>query len=186
VNTLSARGNRCDTCVVRIARVLIAAIVAGGVAVGTAGHASARPVEEPMYGIYTYHQDGAPDETWTIYATCVIAGCDLHMSSIVSRSLGPDSDMPGYGGDAKKVNGLWTWPVTKDKGVKCSDGSWAPVNYSYAWDQATLAGTLTVLTPNGTCGTNASLTKHPFTLTYKEPLPIPIELDPLNQIENLP
>jgi hypothetical protein len=170
---------------VRIARVLTAAVVAGGVAI-TAGPASARPVDPPMYGIYTYHQDGVPDETWTIWATCVMAGCVLHTSSIVSPSLGPDSDMPGYGGDARKVNGLWTWPLTKDKGMKCSDGSWAPLKYSYAWDQATLDGTLTILTLDGTCGQNASMSKHPFHLTYKEPLPIPIELDPLNQIENLP
>jgi hypothetical protein len=138
-----------------------------------------------MYGIYTYHQDGAPEETWTIFATCVVAGCALHMSSMVSPSLGPQSDFPPSNGDAKKVNGLWSWPVVKEKGAKCADGSWAPVTYSYAWDQATLAGTLTMLTPNGTCGMNASVTKRPFTLTFKEPLPIPIILDPLNQIENL-
>jgi len=29
------------------------------------------------------------------------------------------------------------------------------------------------------------VTKQSFTLTYKEPLPIPVILDPLNQIENL-
>jgi hypothetical protein len=164
--------------------VVLAAVVAC-VAVGTAGHASARPVDEPMYGIYTYHQEDWPEETWTIYATCVVAGCVLHVSSVVSPSLGPDSDFPGYGGDARKVNGLWTWMIPKDKGVKCADGSWAPVTYTYAWDQVTLAGTLTILSTNGTCGANASMTKKPFHLTYKEPLPIPIILDPLNQIENL-
>ncbi len=168
-----------------VTRVLLGAVVALGVAVGAASSASARPVDEPMYGVYTYHQDGAPDETWTLWPTCVVAGCVLHMSSIVSKSLGPDSDMPGYGGDARRVNGLWTWPVRKDKGMKCSDGSWAPVNYTYAWDQGTLAGTLTVLVPDGTCGMTAGASKHPFTLTYKEPLPIPVILDPLNQIENL-
>jgi hypothetical protein len=107
---------------VAVARVLFVAIAAGSVAVGTAIPASARPVDPPMYGIYTYHQDGVPD-----------------------------SDMPGYGGDARKVNGLWTWPVTKDKGATCPDGSKAPANYSYAWDQATLDGTVTVLTSDE-CG----------------------------------
>jgi hypothetical protein len=29
------------------------------------------------------------------------------------------------------------------------------------------------------------MTKQSFNLTYKEPLPIPVILDPLNQIENL-
>ena len=171
--------------VVRISRVLIAAIVAGAVVVGVAGPASARPVEEPMYGVYTYHQDGAPDETWTIFASCVIAGCTLHMSAMVSPHLGPRSDFPPYNGDAKKVDGLWTWITRKDEGVKCPDGSWGRTTNRYAWDQATLAGTLTVLTAAGACGMEPTMTKHPFTLTYKEPLPIPIVLDPLNQIENL-
>ena len=168
----------------RIIRVLFALAVAVGIGVGSAMPASARPVDEPMYGIYTYHQDGAPDETWTIYATCVQAGCTLHVSSIVSRRLGPDSDFPGYGSDARQVNGLWTWPIGKDRGVQCPDGSWTRANYSYAWDQATLAGTLTLLTPNS-CGLTPGMTKYPFTLTFKDPLPIPIILDPLNEIENL-
>lgn len=165
-------------------RVLMAVSLGLATALATANPASARPVEEPMYGIYTYHQDGAPDEQWTIYATCVQAGCVLHVSSIVSKSLGPDSDMPGYGGDARKVNGLWTWMLKKEKGLRCSDGSWAPVTYQYQWDQATLAGTLTTLTTD-TCASQPGSNKYPFTLTFKEPLPVPIILDPLNEIENL-
>jgi hypothetical protein len=170
---------------VRISRVLTTAAVALVTAAAVATPASARPVDEPMYGIYNYHQQGWPEETWTIFPTCVQAGCELHVSTLVSPSLGPDSDFPGYGGDARKTNGLWTLLLNKEKGVKCSDGAWAPVGYNYAWDQATLAGTLTVLTPDGTCGANASMTKKPFNLTFKEPLPIPVILDPLNQIDNL-
>ncbi|MBV8965002.1 MAG: hypothetical protein JO191_02385 [Mycobacteriaceae bacterium] len=168
----------------RITRVLVAAALATGVAMGGAAHATARPVEPPMYGIYTYHQDGVPDETWTIYATCVEAGCELHVSSVVSPSLGPDSDSPGYGGDARKVNGLWTWLIYKEKGATCPDGSKGPANYSYSWDQYTLAGTATVFITDA-CGMKPGMTKAPFTLTYKAPLPVPIVLDPLNQIENL-
>jgi hypothetical protein len=169
---------------VRITRVLIAAVFAAAIAMGTANPVAARPVDEPMYGVYTYHQEGAPEEQWTIYATCVQAGCVLHMSSIMSRSLGPDSDSPGYGGDARKVNGLWTWQLKKDKAFRCEDGSWAPATYQYQWDQATLAGTLTILTTD-TCASTPGATKQPFTLTFKEPLPFPIILDPLNEIENL-
>lgn len=137
-----------------------------------------------MQGIYTYHQAGAPDETWTIYPTCVVAGCVLHIATLVSPHLGPDSDFPEYGQDARKTNGLWTLLIAKDKGAKCPDGSWARVNYNYSWDQATLAGTLTVL-HGEVCGLQPAMTKHPFTLTYKEPLPIPVILDPLNQIPEL-
>jgi hypothetical protein len=169
---------------VTIVRALFAAVFAMSVAVGTAGPTAAVPVEEPMYGIYTYHQEGWPEETWTIYATCVPAGCVLHVATLVSPNLGPNSDFPGYGGDARKVNGLWTLMLPKEKGAKCPDGSWASVNYTYAWDQATLAGTLTKM-HGEVCGLQPAAEKVPFTLSYKEPLPIPIILDPLNQIENL-
>jgi hypothetical protein len=170
--------------IVATARVLLLAIAAGSVAVGTATPASARPVDPPMYGVYTYHQDGVPDETWSLWPTCVEAGCVLHMSSVVSPHLGPDSDMPGYGGDARKVDGRWTWQLVKDKGATCPDGTKTPATYSYSWDQATLAGTVTTLTSDD-CGMKPGATKHSFTLAYKEPLPIPVILDPLNQIENL-
>jgi hypothetical protein len=103
---------------------------------------------------------------------------------MVSPHLGPASDFPPYVQDAHKVNGLWTLPIKKDKGAKGADGTWAPVNYTYAWDQATLAGSLTVA--NGdVCGLRPGMTRHPFTLTFKEPLPIPVILDPLNQIPEL-
>jgi len=181
---LFARGKRWFTDVVRITGVVAAIVAVSGFAVGLASPAGARPVPEPMYGVYTYHQDGAPDETWTMWPVCVQAGCMLNMSSVVSPHLGPVSDFPPSNGPAHKVDGLWTWQVTKDKGAKCSDGSWAPAKYSYAWDQDTLAGTLTVIHGDD-CGLQPGMTKAPFTLTYKEPLPIPVSLDPLNQIDNL-
>jgi hypothetical protein len=171
-----------------IARVLMASVVAlASVTASSVAPASARPVEEPMYGIYTYHSDGGgPDETWTIYPTCVVAGCVLHVSTTVSDSLGPNSDYPGFGGDARKSEGLWTWTQNKDKGMRCDDGTWSPEAYMYRWDQATLQGTLTKLvSPDNICGYPPGKTTQSFTLTYKQPLPIPIILDPLNQIENL-
>ena len=83
---------------------------------GHSHSASARPVDEPMYGVYTYHQDGAPDETWTLWPTCVLKR--MRAAHVEHRlpDLGPDSDMPGYGGDARKVNGLWTWQVHQGQG----------------------------------------------------------------------
>jgi hypothetical protein len=76
------------------------------------------------------------------------------------------------------------WQLVKDKGATCPDGTKTPATYSYSWDQATLAGTVTTLTSDD-CGMKPGATKHSFTLAYKEPLPIPVILDPLNQIENL-
>ncbi len=124
----------------RITGVLAALVVVGGFAVGLASPAHARPVPEPMYGVYTYHQDGAPDETWSMWPTCVQAGCTLHMTSVVSPHLGPVSDFPPYNGDANKVNGLWTWLVPKEKGAKCADGSWASTGHDEGAVHADLQG----------------------------------------------
>ncbi len=168
--------------VVAVTRLFMTALVAAGVALSTAPHASA--VEEPMYGVYTYHQDGMPDATWQLWPTCVVAGCTLHVAAVVSPSLGPRSDNPPYDGDAMKVRGLWTLQVKDVDGVKCPDGSTATSTRTFAWDEATLAGTLTVL-HGEVCGLGPEMTKVPFTLQYKEPLPIPVILDPLNQIANL-
>jgi hypothetical protein len=160
----------------------MSAVLAAGVALGTATPATA--VEEPMNGVYTYHQEGMPDATWQIWPTCVVAGCTLHIAATVSPHLGPASDDPPYNGDAHTVRGLWTLRVDDIGAVDCPDGSKANSTRLFAWDQATLAGTLTVL-HGDVCGLSASMTKAPFTLTYKEPLPIPVILDPLNQIPNL-
>jgi hypothetical protein len=167
--------------VMAITRLLMTAVVGAGIAVGTASPAAA--IEEPPYGVYIYKQQGVPSATWTIYATCVIAGCTLHIQSITSPHLGPNSEDPGYSGDARPVNGRWTLQVTKPDGMTCSDGTVAPVVYTYAFDQYTLAGDRTVIY-GPECG-KPRMEKAPFTLTYKEPLPIPIILDPLNQIPEL-
>src|SRR3954447_10951122 len=66
---LTPPGHRPGGNLMGIARVLVASVVAlVSVTASSAAPASARPVEEPMYGVYTYHSDGGgPDETWTIY-----------------------------------------------------------------------------------------------------------------------
>jgi hypothetical protein len=175
------RANAVILSAVPVTRVFMAAVVTAGVGLATAPSASA--VEEPMYGVYTYHQEGMPEGRWEVWPTCVVAGCTLHIAAVVSPNLGPQSDNPPYNGDAMKVRGLWTFLV-KDAGVTCPDGSTGSSTRTYAWDEATLAGTLTVL-HGDVCGLEPEMTKVPFTLQYKEPLPIPVILDPLNQIDNL-
>jgi hypothetical protein len=157
-----------------IIRALSAAVIAVGVAVASANPASAA---EPMQGIYTYTQAGLGAATWTIYPTCVPAGCTLH---VVGETLdkGPESDSPPYGGDARPVNGIWTLPVNKIDGWTCPDGSTAPSQDIYRFNDATLSGTHTV-THGQVCGQQPGLTKAPFTLAYQGPLPIPVNQDPL-------
>ena len=150
---------------------LTAAVAFAGVALGTAGRASA---SDPMAGNYAYHQAGAPQYRWTIFPTCVLAGCTLHV----------DGSLPGYGpasagftGDAKLVNDQWTMNVTVPDGLKCGDGSSAALSQVYKFDDATLTGTVTNIHA-AVCGQQPSMTKDPFTLTYESPLTPPVELYP--------
>jgi hypothetical protein len=152
-----------------IGRVLAAAVIFAGVALASAGPASA---ENVLSGLYSYQQAGQPAVTWTIYPTCVPAGCMLHVSS------GPATGgTNGYGGDAHRVNDLWMFGWYDAAGLSCPDGSTGPVQYSYTFDDKTLTGTKTTMRPQ-TCGHEPAMTKEPFTLGFLRELDIPVEQYP--------
>jgi hypothetical protein len=133
--------------------------------------------DQPIAGIYTYKQAGIPQERWTVYPTCLPAGCILHISGEVPGK-GMDSDSPPYAGDARLVNGQWTLPISTPDGIKCPDGTTAASSNLYSFDDQTLTGTNTVI-HGWVCGLKPTLTKVPFTLTYESPLPVPVELYPV-------
>jgi hypothetical protein len=159
-----------------ITRVLASLVIFAGVGLGAASPASA---DEMLQGIYTYTQGSAPQETWTVYPICVNVvgdlreplylpvGCTLHVTSST-----------GTGGDAKLTNGLWTYLLTQRDGMQCPDGSKAPLTQIWAFDGNALTGTLTTI-HDEVCGLQPALAKEPFTLAFKEPLPIPVEPYPL-------
>jgi hypothetical protein len=157
-----------------VARALTAAVVFVGVALASASPASA---QDPMAGIYNYSQQGEPAYEWTIYPTCVPAGCALHVSSTVP-GYGTLSKYPGFSGDAKLVNDRWTLPVNIPEGLTCPDGSKKPLSELYMFDDKTLTGTRTSMHAS-VCGLQSSRSTQPFTLAYKSALPIPVELYPI-------
>lgn len=157
-----------------IIRGITAAVIAAGFAVVSACPASA---SDPMQGIYTYTQEGRAPSTWTIYPTCVPAGCVLHVGGETPHK-GPESDDPPYAGDARLVEGLWTLPVNKIDGFTCPDGSKAPSVDVYRFDDVTLTGTHTV-THGAVCGLQPGLTRAPFTLAFQAPIPFPVNQNPL-------
>ena len=157
-----------------ITRALCATVIAAGVAVAAAIPASAA---EPMQGVYNFNEAGVLPETWTIYPTCVPAGCVLHVVG-ETPGKGPESDAPPYEGDARPVNGIWTMTVNKIDGFACPDGGTGPSTDIYRFDDATLAGTHTI-THSAVCGVQPGLTKAPFNLAFSGPLPIPVDQYPL-------
>lgn len=170
-----------------IARVLGIAVVAAGAALGSASPSSA---DQVLQGKYTFNAEGLPPAVWTVFPICVnVIGdlreplelpvaCTLHITSATDSKVTYELNSQNWGGDAHLTGGLWTLTTTKDSGFLCPDGSTAPSVDTYKFDDVTLTGTHTS-THNEVCGVQAGMTKAPFTLTFSEPLPNPVERYPL-------
>jgi hypothetical protein len=94
--------------------------------------------------------------------------CRLHMS--------PSTGLTG--GDAILTGGLWQFSTPKKEGMRCPDGSWAPTVETFKFDDLTLTGTRNIA-HNDVCGLQPGIISIPFTISYKGPLPNPVEQYPL-------
>lgn len=162
-----------------IARVLAVAAVFVSEVLSFAGPARA---DQVMEGIYTYTQDGIGPVVWTVYPTCVPTvgdlrvnlelpvACTLHVASTPSTKAAS--------GDARLADGLWTFSTNSKDGLVCPDGSTAPLQETYEFDDLGMSGTRSVI-HNDVCGLPATIDEYPFTLAYKQPLPIPVDRYPL-------
>lgn len=149
-----------------------------GVGVGFAGPAQAAPV---MQGIYNYQQEGLDAATWTIYPSCVPVVGDLRepLYLPVACMLHVQGSKGVSGGDARMAGGQWQFTTSIKEGIKCADGSWAPIEETYRFNDVTLTGTRQVAN-NAVCGLAPAIHTFPFTLSFKEPLPIPVDQYPLD------
>ncbi|MGV0745836.1 hypothetical protein [Mycolicibacterium sp. XJ870] len=149
-----------------------------GLNLGLAGPAQAEPV---MNGVYNYVQEGVVGETWSIYPSCVPTVGDLRepLELAVACRLHVETTRGSVGGDARLADGRWTYSTSVLDGIQCSDGSWAPTTETYKFDDVTLTGTRSVAN-NADCGLAPAIHTFPFTLTYNRPLPIPVEVYPLD------
>lgn len=163
------------------ATALVSALVTGlwsALGVGFAGPAQADPV---MQGVYHYNQEGLGPATWTVYPSCVPVVGDLRepLELPVACMLHVQGSTGVRGGDARMVGGQWQYVTTIKEGIKCSDGSWAPIEETYRFNDVTLTGTRSVAN-NAVCGLAPAIHTFPFTLSFKEPLPIPVDQYPLD------
>lgn len=156
----------------------------------------AKALGPPTDGIYTFSEAGAAPSTWKISALCdpisrqraipdftdpVIAAdlCALNVVSTTARNITPNEKLANYSGRARLTSDLWTFQVPKATGVACPDGTTAPSTDTYAFDDVTLAGTHTSI-HGAVCGMEPAMTKTPFSLAFKSPLPVPVERYPLD------
>ncbi len=161
-----------------IARVLAVAAVFASAVLGFASPARA---DQLMQGIYTYTQGDVLAE-WTIYPTCVPTvgdlrdnlelpvACTLHVAAAPVTAVN--------GGDARLTGGVWQFTTSKHEGMTCPDGSTAPIQETYQFDDLTMSGTRSII-HNDVCGLPASITNVPFTLAFSRALPIPVDRYPL-------
>ena len=153
-----------------------AAILAFG-ALGFAGPAHA---DQIMQGVYNYMPKDGQAITWTIWPSCVPVVGDLrvNLELPVACRLHVAGSNGFAGGDATLAGGMWQFGTTKREGMKCPDGSLAATTETVRFDDITMTGTRTIF-HNDVCGLPPGKIDQPFTLSFKEPLPIPVEQYPL-------
>ena len=160
-----------------ITRALAVVAVFASVVIGFAGPARA---DQMMEGIYTYTQGDVVAE-WTIYPVCTPTVGDLRdnleLPVACRLHVGPSSPVVS-GGDARLTSDVWMFSTNKKDGMECADGTLAPIQETYKFDGNTLSGTRQVI-HNAVCGLQPAITTVPFTLAFKEPLPIPVDRYPL-------
>ena len=168
--------------IVRLIRGLATAAICVCAALGLAGPAAAQgDVKAPGVpeGIYNVDIAGQAKTTWEIYPICVPTVGDLREPlylPVACRLKVTPAGQPGV--ESVMADGMWTMEYDTIDGRTCPDGSTAPQLTTYHFDPYTLAGFMRVIKPEA-CGDQPSMVKVPLTLTFKEPLAIPVDQYPL-------
>ncbi|MGC7365991.1 hypothetical protein RBA14_13160 [Mycobacteroides abscessus subsp. abscessus] len=176
----------------RTTSLLMAPVFATAMGVGFAGPAAA--VAPPADGTYRMIEDGAAEVTWTISAVCVQAsgtrvqsdytdptiqadGCTLTVTSATPDIVKHSDRLQNFSTPARLVDDQWTFLHAHPQGMTCPDGSYAPTQEKYVFNDETLAGTHTTI-HSAVCGGQPGMTKKPFSLQFVKPLEVPVERFP--------
>jgi hypothetical protein len=158
-------------------RGLAAAAILGCGALGVAGPAHA---DQVIQGVYNYTPQEGDSGTWDVYPSCVPVVGDLRVAldlPVACRlHISPSAGLTG--GDAILTGGQWQFSSPKKEGMQCPDGSWAPTVETIKFDDLTMSGTRNIA-HNDVCGLPPAIIRIPFTLSYKEPLQMPVDQYPL-------
>ena len=161
----------------RIIRGLAAAVIVACAGLGFAGPAHA---DQVVQGVYTYTPEQGDSGTYEIWPSCVPVVGDLreplNLPVACRLHMAPSAGLTG--GDAILTGGVWQWTTPKKDGMTCPDGSTAATVETLKFDDLTMTGTRSIA-HNDVCGLPPGIIKIPFTMSYKGPLPIPVEQYPL-------
>lgn len=178
---------------VRTTSLLMVPVFATAIGVGFARPAAA--VAPPPDGTYRMIEEGAGEITWTMSAVCVQAsgtriqsdytdpiiqadGCTLAVTSATPDILKHSDRLQNYSTPAKLVDDQWTFIHARPQGMTCPDGTFAPSQEKYVFNDETLTGVHTTM-HSAVCGGQPGMTKKPFSLQFVKPLDVPVDRFPL-------
>ena len=161
----------------RIIRGFAAAAILACTALGFAGPAQA---DQVMQGIYNYTEKDGEAGTWEIYPSCVPTVGDLrdNLALPVACRLHVVGSRGITSGEARLTDGVWAFETTVGEGMKCPDGSWGSTTEAVEFDDITMSGTRRIFHTDA-CGLQPGQIVVPFTLSFKAPLPNPLDRYPL-------
>lgn len=129
------------------ARLFAVVTILMGSAFGLAGPVHA---DQVIQGIYGYDQGDVHAE-WTIYPSCVPTVGDLRDNlelPVACRLHVAPSAAKVSGGDTRLTGGQWMFSTKIKDGMTCPDGSTAPIQETYEFDDVALTGTRAVSSSN--------------------------------------
>ena len=168
--------------IVRLIRVLAAALIGAAAAFGLAVPAQAQGnVKAPGVpeGVYNVNIDGQATTTWEIYPICVPTVGDLReplLLPVACRLKVTPDRQPGA--EAVMVGNQWQFVYDEADGRTCPDGTRAPQTTIYRFDPYAWVGTMKVL-HGDECGDQPAMVIVPLTMAFKQPLDIPVTQYPL-------
>jgi hypothetical protein len=167
--------------IVRFIRGLVVALLGIATAVGLAGEGHAQGNIQPPgvpEGVYNVNIDGQAATTWEIFPICVPTVGDLREPLLLPVACTLKVTPATLAGrEAHMVNGQWQF-VYDDSVRTCPDGSTAPQQTIYRFDPYNWTGQMKVL-HGGECNDQAAMSVAPLTMSFKQPLSIPVTEYPL-------
>ncbi|MGX9792333.1 hypothetical protein [Mycobacterium sp. MMS18-G62] len=146
------------------------------------GLAAPSNADQVMQGVYNYTPAEGASGTWSIWPSCVPVVGDLreplNLPVACRLHVAPSSETGLNVGDARLTGGVWQIQTNKGQGMRCPDGSWAATTETIEFDDVTMTGKHTIFHGEA-CGLQPGKIDIPFTLSFKEPLAIPVEQYPL-------
>ena len=142
------------------------ALALGALVVGGAALATPAAADQSAVGTYSFEAENGETATWNVTA------CPGDAPGCVRVFESGNPKHASWNGEARYSVGSWFMFVQQSDAILCEDGSSVPGRSTYSWDNATLAGNVSVFT-GGACGAEPRTVAIPFRLAKTGAVPAP-------------